>query len=226
MQMMNMEIDLLRTEAEGKPYAFSREFERKMDLLLHDYHNTEKISPICEKELYKPVRVKVFGHALRKSVVAILAAILIIGSALATVAIVRPDVFFAIKEKITHWVITPHNNEHSELPHDFTPKKPAQPAGYRIVDERLDESGYYLVFENERGNRLNYSQQFAEGFSINVDSEEREIENEVINGKDIVIAEDKDGMLTIVTEDGTYVFIITGYDSASAAYEMVKNITE
>lgn len=217
---------MLRAEADETPHSFSNGFEMKMNQLLREQKHVETSTPPLEAELYKPVRVKIFRHALRKSVVAILAAILIIGSAVATVAIVRPDLFFAIKEKITHWVITPHNNEHSELSHDFTPKKPAPPTGYRIVDERLDESGYYLVFENEHGNRLNYSQQFAEGFSINVDSEEREIENEVINGKDIVIAEDKDDMITIVTEDGNYVFVITGYDSASAAYEMVRNITE
>lgn len=226
MQIMNEEIALLRAEADETPHSFSNGFEMKMNQLLREQKHAETSTPPLEAELYKPVRVKILGHALRKSVVAILAAILIIGSALATVAIVRPDVFFAIKEKLTQWVITPHNNEHGELSRNFTPKKPNPPTGYRIIEERLDESGYYLVFENERGNRLNYSQQFAEGFSINVDSEEREIENEVINGKDIVIAEDKDGMLTIVTEDGTYVFIITGYDSSSAVYEMVRNITE
>lgn len=224
--MMSMEIDLLRTEAEGKPHIFSREFEKKMNHLLHDYYNTEKLSPICGKELYKPVRVKVFGHALRKSVVAILAAILIIGSAVAAVAIVRPDIFFAIKEKLTHWDITPHQNEPSETSRDFTPRKPNLPAGYRIIDESLDECGYYLVLENEIGNRLNYSQQLAEGFSINVDSEERKFENEVINGRDVVIAKDKDGTTTIIAEDGVYVFVITGYDSYSAAYEIAKNITK
>lgn len=223
-QVMNEELWDLEQRAKAMPHIFSREFEEKMQRLMEARRKARAAAQTAPAKEFKPVRVRLFGRMVRRSVVVILTAVLVLATAVVGIAIVKPEIVLMIKEHITHWEITPIQENDESVSSEIVPVRVNPPAGFILIGEELDGIGYRRSFRDERGIEIEYSQKLPEGLSMVIDTEGISSEKTKLNGRDAAIFRHDENSTTIVLEDGEYVFIVSG-DDYEATLELAEKIS-
>lgn len=225
--VMNEEIQIWMEAAKASPHIFSHEFEADIqELIARQKQNKESAKPnrAINKYQCEMTQVRTHGNIIRRAIAVVLAAILILASTIGAIAIVKPEIYYTIVDKITHWIITPGQDEEGEVKRELIPKKTEVPSGYVLVyEEDDDELCYTRKYEDDNGRVLRYSQYLPNDISVSIDSEGISTEKTIINGHSVVITLHDDNSTTVVIEDGDYVYVISG-DSHKAVLEMTDRI--
>lgn len=217
--IMVLDEDIRQAEAEaaGQPeHQFSPAFEYRMRKLIGETDGCSASSAkAVESGIYRSgATVRLFGRTMRRAAVIAAAAILILALTACAVMIVKPEIYYAIWDKVTHWEVTPTQEDGSDETGEMgiVPYHPELPEDYRLVEENLDEISYEATYRNSDGDMIFISQYHtAAGLTIDVDSEGSRIQETQVNGYDAVISED-DNEITIIIENGQYTFTVTGDD--------------
>ena len=223
-----------KTMSQTDSHVFSREFEKKMDLLI-DNQKTGKYETIYQnKQEYKPTQVNLFGHMMRRSVVALLVAILIIAMTATAMAIVKPEIFFKIKNKLINWEVTYMQDNDDSESDEFVPIKPITPQGYSISDERLSYADdiivdYEVIYEDREKHRIIYSQVAVDenvSNKLNIDAEGEDIHRENVNGNEIIVSRHGENETSVIIENDNYVFELYGECPYDHVDKMMKCIID
>lgn len=222
-----MKDDILELEKDSKknPHVFSYEFENRMRRLIGEYAKEG-----CNKETYsgyefKSARVKVFGRMIRRSVVVVIAAVLILATTIATIAITKPDIIFLIKEKLTHWDILPVKQNEDYTENDIIPIKPEEPDGYAEVGETITPASYIVRYKDKYNHEILYTQKTTQGLAATIDNEGDEIYETSINDCNAIVSRHSDEETTIVIENDDYVFIIYGECPFEHIYKLAEKVS-
>lgn len=210
-----------------------------LDQEINEYERNQKSEPAHlfsshyqrkKKQILRLAEKGILGNApalqsrrfrFRRTAVLIAAIVAVLAAATAAAAIVKPEVFYIIKEKITNWTIT-FDNSSTEKP-AFAYIKPPVPEGYQIIDETKGPDFYYLTFRNESGQEISYDQNDPDSVSISIDSEQTTPKKESIEGVEVIISE-HDGIAQIMYTDNRYVYVIDGNCEKDVLYNIVKEM--
>ena len=160
---------------------------------------------------------------LRRTMLLVAAIVVVLAAATTVTAIVKPEIIYIIKEKITNWTITFDHGSTEES--SFVYIKPPVPEDFRLVDETKGIDYYYLTFQNESGKEISYDQNNANSTSISIDSEQTIPEKKYIKGVGVIISE-HDGIVQIMYTDNRYVYVIDGNCGKEMLFNIVKEMIE
>ncbi|MBR0341702.1 MAG: DUF4367 domain-containing protein [Oscillospiraceae bacterium] len=208
--------------SEISEHQFSPEFEREMARLIKEIDEKEKTDETVQIEdsAHEHRTVLIFGKALRRSIAVMIAAVLILAMAATSIAVIKPNVYYVIKEKITHWLIDPAYEGDVDI--NFVPYKFILPDEYAVIDEQIEENSYEVRATDKNGHVISISQYAHDtGVSFQIDSEGENIVKDKINGSDIVISIHEPD-ITVLVENDQYVFLLAG----NCDYEVIDNIVK
>lgn len=173
-------------------------------------------------------RIKIPGSPVRRRSrrVLIAAAIIVMLLAMAATAIgiVRPQIFYDIKERLTHWDIQFTQSSDEAVSPGFEYVSPTVPEGYRITNEVKGNNNYFIEFRNDNDESVRYEQMRPDGATVNIFNEDGDSTRQIINGHEAIITRWDDSSM-IVIENGEYVFELEGNCGFSELYEMAENLT-
>ena len=150
---------------------------------LADTYENGKFSPHMKPRHIKP----------RHFAVAILIAILVMVSSVMTFAIVHPEYYMIIKEKVKEWSITFETESEDEVMEKFEIRKGDTPDGFSISSETEDEQTYMVDYISSEGRQILYAQQLlSDATVVGLDSENDSKKVEVVNGIQTVVMKKKD----------------------------------
>lgn len=159
------------------------------------------------------------AHRLRLRTILVAALIMLLAT-VSVIAIAKPQIYYVIKEKLTHWDITFERENAHEID-EVVPVKPNIPEGFEIVEEDLNPVNYYLVLEDGEGRLIIYEQMLPEGTNIALDSERSDNSVLSLNGNDVIVS--KEGNATmLICNDGDYIYHIR----STASEEIIWNMLE
>lgn len=160
---------------------------------------------------------------LRRTVLLVAAIVAILIATTTVTAIVRPEIIYIIKEKITNWTITFDNGSTQESA--FVYIKPPVPEDFQLIDETKGIDFYYLTYRNGAGQEISYDQNDANSTSISIDSEQVIPEKKYIKGVEVIISE-HDGIVQIMYTDNRYVYVIDGNCGKEILLNIVREMIE
>ena len=145
---------------------------------------------------------------VRRTIVLIAAVVILLAATSTALALIKPEIFYHIKEKITNWRITFQTSEEADAP-VFAYIEPEVPEGYEIVDEAKGNSYYYITYRNDQGDTIGYSQMIPEDATISIDSEQAKPHEETHGGHGYIVYERTEAS-TVIFDNGDYVFALDG----------------
>lgn len=185
----------------------------------------EKMQNISRMARHRYVTVMHGRRRLALVVAAIIA--IMIAATVTTIAIVRPQIFYHIKEHVDSWEYTFTQKDPEKLASGFEYKEPEIPEGYKIIEENRDAEyfSYDVYYEDKKGHFIHYDQKDIEsGYSMNMTNTSRQ--------KDIVISGNKatlfseDDTYTILWNDGYYVYTLYGDCDKKTLVQMAESISD
>ena len=184
------------------------------------------VDGFCEEQsAISPGHFKIHGGTVRRRYrrVLIAAAIIVMILAMAATAIgvVRPQIFYEIKEKLTHWDIQFTQNSDETVSPGFEYIRPPIPEGYRITEEVKTFEDYDITMEDDAGHVINYLQMGIDGTSLDLFNEKEDIRQTEINGRNAIVSHNGE-MHTILIEDGKYAYLLEG----ECDYHILMKIAE
>ena len=172
-------------------------------------------------------RIKVSGSPVRRRhrrvLIAAAIIVMILAMTATAIGVVRPQIFYDIKERLTHWDIQFTQSSDEAVSSGFEYISPTIPEGYRITDEVQGLGSYYVEYSNKSGSRIIYLQMAPENATTSISGEEG-MEKTQINGRSAIVF-NMDNYHMIVIENGEYVFELEGDCEFSELYEMAENLT-
>lgn len=199
----------------GREHQFSNRYNRQKKRILQ---RAEKMTN--ERRVVSRARPRA---TFRRAVAIAAVIVLMLATASTVVAIVKPEIFYNIKEMITDWSITFDENEAEKT--DFEYVTPPIPDGYEIVAEEKGTASYFVTLRNKEGQELDYEQYEPEGTMISIDNEQAEPEKEMIGDQEIITWE-RDDMAQIVFTDDRYVYYVGGTCGMETAHDLVVKMLE
>ena len=169
------------------------------------------------------------GHMSHRRRSAILAAVLIMILAITAVAIaiIKPHIYYVIKEKVISWDIS-FEQEKDETGSkidavQFAYMKPKTPNGYSIVSEDKESDRYSVEYKDDDGHSIYYSQYLPDDVTTSIDSERHKITKEKIGEYEVMIGVSDKDVLSICN-DGNYVYDIDGTCDSDTIKKMMESI--
>ena len=222
-QVADGEIGNIEIVADSKAHIFSDSFLNKMDKVIEG--SDKKYSTI-------------FRRRVRRSSLAAAAVILMLCMSITVYAIVKANIPFNIGstggQSSDGDLINPNmtvlieGSSDTELQGTFEYKIPATPEGFQEVSRSEESLGLIITYENASGESIIYSQAFGEGGQADLEVREDgvlSVSEEIINDRNAVITHHYDDLYTIMVEDGTSVFLITGNCDYDIIYNIAVEIT-
>lgn len=164
------------------------------------------------------------GRRIRLAAATAIIAALIFAMSIMAVAVIKPGIYYRIKELIEYLDIIPHQEEASDSETGFTPIIPAAPEGYSLTEETFGHESYSIEYHDSKGHYIHVYQFAPKGSRIYQDMG-KEHRVEFINGHEIIITEH--GTETVViTDNGESVIIISGSCGYEILCEMAIKLTE
>jgi len=160
---------------------------------------------------------------LRRVAVLAAAVVITLAAASTVIAIVKPEIFFIVKEKVTNWTITFDDDNSQETA--FTYIKPPVPEDFQLVDETKGADYYYLTYQSEMGQKISYDQNDPHSVSISIDSEQSTPEKENIGETEVIIWE-RDDSVQIIYTDERYTYAISGNCGKEILFDIVRRMIE
>ena len=200
----------------GQEHRFSNRYYRQKKRIIQ---HAEEMSR--DRRVISRARPKA---TFRRAVAIAAVIVLMLATASTVVAVVKPEIFYSIKEKIISWDITFEKND-AEKSAGFEYIKPPVPDGYQLVEEEKGDGFYWLTYENEEGLTIDYEQYPPEGTNISIDSEQATPEKEMIGYQEIILWE-KDKAAQIVFTDDNYVYCIGGNCGMDVIHDVVVKMIE
>ena len=151
--------------------------------------------------------------------------VIVLAMAATVIGIVRPQIFYDIKEKLTHWDIQFMQKSEEAITPGFEYIRPEIPKGYRITEEVKTFEDYDITMEDDAGHVIYYLQMEANSTSLDLFNETEEIRQTEIGGRNAVISHNED-MHTILIEDGKYVYLLEGECDYDTLMELAKKIIQ
>ena len=202
-------------------HVFSRRYKKRKQKILQEATYGDR------KFAYtNPYRA---GHMSRRRRIAILAAVLIMILAMSAVviAIIKPHIYYVIKEKVISWDISfEQEKDETSSKNDavqFAYMKPKTPNGYSIVSENKESDRYSVEYKDDDGHSIYYSQYLPDDVTTSIDSERHKITKEKIGEYEVVIGVSDKDVLSICN-DGNYVYDIDGTCDADTIKKMMESI--
>ncbi len=125
--------------------------------------------------------------------VAILIAVLVMVSSVMAFAIVHPEYYMVIKEKIREWSITFEMDSEDESISKFEVRKGDAPDGFSISNEIIEEGIYMVEYTSLEGKQILYKQQqLSDATVVGLDAENDYKKIEIINGIKTIVMKKKD----------------------------------
>lgn len=231
---MNEEILKAENQIKGQPdHVFSSAFEASMQRLI-SHQNDGKVSE--DPSMYKPSyvvgtsterikyrSVRAFKGSIRRTTVAILIAILIMAISATAIAVIKPGIYYKLREMIEHWDIIPHQ-ERADEDDAFIPVKIKVPKGYTMIAEEYVPERYWAEYEDNDGHTITCYQYIPEESSIYFDPGEN-ADKTSINGHEAFISRNEDST-QIITDNGDAVVMLSGTCTYEELYNIAVMITE
>lgn len=186
------------------------------------------VDGFCEEQsACSPGHFKIHGGTVRRRYrrVLIAAAIIVMILAMAATAIgvVRPQIFYDIKEKLTHWDIQFTQNSDEAVSPGFEYILPPIPEGYRITEEVKSFEDYDITMEDDAGHVIYYLQMEPDSSSLDLFNEKEGIQQTEISGRNAIISHNGD-MHSILIEDGKYAYLLEGECDYDTLLDIVKQL--
>lgn len=185
----------------------------------------EKMAKMIQQEKSEPAPISRETTRIKPRRIFLIAAIIAIILAMAATAIgvTRPQIFYDIKEKLTHWDIMFVQDSKEAITPGFDYIRPDVPKGYHITEEVIGGNNYFIEFRNESDESIRYEQMRPDAANLSIYNEGGKISHQNINGHDAVITQWDDDTM-IVIEDGEYVFELEGNCDYNTLIDIAKNI--
>ena len=213
--ILALEEEIAKAEEEMKnapAHTFSKRHEKKIEKIIRDSETIREEDHAGRKyHRVKPKRIAAI----------IVAAILFVAAASVAVAVVKPQIYYIIKEKLISWDIT-FSNSQEEPSVTFEYIKPEVPEGYEVVEETKSELSYSVTY-SDGSNEIGYEQTVYDGLTVSLDNERHNNHEETLEGRTIIVSEG-DTSTTIVFENGEYVFSVDGTCDESILYDVVRGV--
>lgn len=210
----------------GSAYHFSCHYnDRKKQIL----SSTVMLPNAVEQDRYYFDARRRYGHSSRGRRIAMLVAVLIMVLTMtaAAIAIVKPHIYYVIKETLTSWDITYDRGtgKSGDVKQKEVFKRivPVTPEGYTIVNREEDPNSFSIDYEDNDGHRIYYTQFLPGGLMSSIDTERHKIHVEKIKECEVIMAiSDKDVLTTFANSD--YVFEIGGNCDKEVINVMIEDI--
>jgi len=192
-------------------HIFSKRYEKRKNNIIRVADRTRK---------YLPVK-----FSLHRAGSFIAAIILVLAMTTTVLAIVKPEIFYLIKNKIIEWEIRfEQENADTEKPLEYI--RPTLPKEYELVDEVVWGGGQELTYEDKASDKwIDFSQGEPKGVTIGVDAEHGKFEKEIYNGNEI-LAWHLDDASMLIFNDGNYVYTVSGNCDPAILYGVIDEIIE
>ena len=168
---------------------------------------------------------KIHGGTVRRRYRRVLIAaaiiVMILAMTVTTIGVLRPQILYDIKEKLTHWDIQFTQNSDETVSPGFEYIRPPIPEGYRITEEVKTFEDYDITMEDDVGHVINYLQMGIDGTSLDLFNEKEDIRQTEINGRNAIVSHNGE-MHTILIEDGKYAYLLEG----ECDYHILMKIAE
>ena len=164
-------------------------------------------------------------YRTRRVLLAVAILALTFAMAATVIGIVRPQIFYEIKERIDGWDIRFSRTSDETVSSGFRYIKPGAPEGFVISEEIKGGSNYFIEYTNDKGESIQYEQMRPDAATASIYNEDGKISHRTINGRKAIITEWKDSNM-IVIQDGEYVYDLEGNCSLNILYAMAERLTE
>ncbi|AZT89581.1 DUF4367 domain-containing protein [Caldicellulosiruptor changbaiensis] len=202
------EIETLPTDDEIE-YEFSNEFERKMERLIRRSKTRNLIGGMA---------------FLRRRVVALIAAIIILFASAMSVSAVRAAVFEFITEvyeKFTH-IFFNESRSSQDAADGFAIYEPAYiPEGFKLVNKNTD--GLVLLEYEKENDFISYSQQCLENVSININTEGVKLEELEFKGLPAKYYSNQ-GVQNLVWYDDKYMYTVSSTLDRDIVFKIAESV--
>ncbi len=212
------ELDALELMADSAPHSFSEDFISRMDKVIemsgHRYSTF-------------------FRRRIRHSSMVAIVAVLILCMAVTACAIIKNIPISVTYDENDYPGLLIERSDDTEARDSFEYIIPVTPEGFEVI-EKFEEPTYLtIMYENPSDwsfskRTIIYSQYYADGghAELNVpDSDQAEVREETINGRNAVIRVMDKNNYEIIIEDGKNVFAITGFCDYEIMYDMAVDVT-
>ena len=229
---------LMQTQS---PYVFSDAFETSMQKLI-DHQSRGDVSDDFKIYLPDPVisrstdhrscnagntdrrYITLKGKRIRRAVLAAIIAALIFAMSITALAVIKPGIYYKIRELIGYLDIVPQYEERPEDAPDFTPVMPAAPEGYQETEETHTADSFSIEYRDDQGHIISIYQFVPDGSRVYQDAGEGE-RKEYINGHEALITEQED-ITTIITDNGESVIILSGTCDYEDLHDLALQLTK
>lgn len=193
-------------------HHFSRRYEKNKNSILHwsKQNKAQRIDFLSYKRMH-----------MHKAAALIAAIVMILAAASTVVAVVKPEIFYKIKEGFVDWTINFEKNDFPESEFEYI--NPPVPEGYCIVDEVKEDGFYSLIYRNNREKEIGYEQVTADGTTISIDSEKAHPYRDTIGNTEVIVSEHGD-IAQIIFNNGHYVFHLDGNCGKDVIYKIAEKM--
>ncbi len=202
------EIEALPTDDEIE-HEFSNDFERKMERLIRRSKTRNLIGGMA---------------FLRRRVVALIAAIIILFASAMSVSAVRAAVFEFITEvyeKFTH-IFFNESRSSQDAADGFAIYEPAYiPEGFKLVNKNTD--GLVLLEYEKENDFISYSQQCLENVSININTEGVKLEELEFKGLPAKYYSNQ-GVQNLVWYDDKYMYTVSSTLDRDIVFKIAESV--
>ncbi len=202
------EIETLPTDDEIE-YEFSNEFERKMERLIRRSKTRNLIGGMA---------------FLRRRVVALIAAIIILFASAMSVSAVRAAVFEFITEvyeKFTH-IFFNESRSSQDAADGFAIYEPAYiPEGFKLVNKNTD--GLVLLEYEKENDFISYSQQCLENVSININTDGVKLEELEFKGLPAKYYSNQ-GVQNLLWYDEKYMYMVSSTLDRDIVFKIAESV--
>lgn len=215
---------ILNLDQEISEYEKQLSVELSHSFSAHYQKKKKHILQWAEKTVDAGNRFQEYHRFRLRRTLLLVAAIVVVLAAVTTVtAIVKPEIIYIIKEKITNWTVT--FDDDSSQRTVFTYIKPPVPEGFQLVDETKGADYYYLTYQNEIGQIISFDQNDPDSVSISIDSEQSTPERETIGETEVILWEHGDSAQIIYTDE-RYAYTISGNCGKEILFDIVRRMIE
>lgn len=208
-QAFEEELQEIETTSAKLPHDFSDDFLTRMDSVTK--MSNHKYSTI-------------FSRRIRRSSIGAIAAMLILCMSITVYAVIK-NIPINMTQQNGPWNLITEGSNDPALQASFKAITPSTPEGFH-VDQKVEEPLHHEIhYTNDSGKTIIYSQAFADDGqgNLNVPNDGSNTTVEDIDGRSVIVT-NKGGIYSLVTENGTSVFLIAGDCDYDILLNMVSEV--
>lgn len=152
---------------------------------------------------------------MRRAAIAMVAAILLLASVIATVAAVYPEFFMVIEKRRVDWLITFEQKGDDAIDFEFEPQIGDTPEGYEITEyEEMDDllTVVYTSLEDDSKQILYLQDKIYESTVVGLDAENDYMEIVELDGVDTIVMREDDNYMLFWIEKGCEYTLLANCD--------------